>query len=135
MKVVLDTNIFLSGLMLPESQPGKILSAWRSSAFELVLSEAMLIEITRVLAYPKIRKRIHWSDEAIDHFISLLRFNAEIVNIDGVDAVVPRDADDAPVLAALIAADADYLVSGDQDLLCLKEQYSIETVADFVKRL
>jgi len=135
MKVVLDTNIFLSGLMLPESQPGKILSAWRSSAFELVLSEPMFIEITRVLAYPKIRKRIEWSDEEIDHFVSLLRFNAEIVNIEGIDAVVPRDADDAPVLAALIASQADCLVSGDQDLLCLKEQYSIETVAEFVKRL
>jgi len=135
MKVVLDTNIFLSGLMLPESQPGKILSAWRSAAFELVLSEPMLAEIARVLAYPKIRKRIDWSDEEIEHFISLLRFNAEIVNIDGVDAVVPRDADDAPVLAALIASHADCLVSGDQDLLSLKEHYAIETVAEFVRRL
>jgi len=135
MKVVLDTNIFLSGLMLPESQPGKILSAWRSSAFELVLSEPMLIEITRVLAYPKIRKRIGWSDEEIEQFVSLLRFNAEIVNIDGVDAVVPRDADDTPVLAALIASHADCLVSGDQDLLSLKEHYAIETVAEFVRRL
>ncbi len=135
MKVVLDTNIFLSGLMLPESQPGKILSAWRSSAFELVLSEPMLTEITRVLAYPKIRKRIGWSDEEIDHYILLLRFKAEIVNIDGVDAVVPRDADDAPVLAALIASHADCLVSGDQDLLSLKEDYAIETVAEFVLRL
>ena len=135
MKVVLDSNIFLSGLMLPKSQPGKILSAWRSSAFELVLSEPMLIELTRVLAYPKIRKRIAWSDEEIDHFITLLRFKATIVSIEGVDAVVPRDADDAPILAALIASDADCLVSGDQDLLCLNEQYPIETVAQFVKRL
>jgi len=126
MKVVLDSNIFLSGLMLPKSQPGKILSAWRSSAFELVLSEPMLIELTRVLAYPKIRKRIAWSDEEIDHFITLLRFKATIVSIEGVDA---------PVLAALIASDADCLVSGDQDLLCLNEQYPIETVAQFVKRL
>jgi len=135
MKVILDTNIFLSGLMLPESQPGKILSAWQRSAFDLVLSEPMLTEITRVLAYPKIRKRIDWSDEEIDHYISLLRFKAEIVNIDDVDAVVPRDADDAPVLAALIASHADCLVSGDQDLLSLKESYAIETVAEFVLRL
>jgi len=49
--------------------------------------------------------------------------------------VVPRDADDAPVLAALIASHSDCLVSGDQDLLCLKEHYPIETVAEFVKRL
>ncbi len=135
MKVVLDTNVFLSGLMLPDSQPGKILSAWRNSSFELVLSEPMLTEIARVLAYPKIRKRIDWSDEEIDHFVSLLRFNAELINIEGIDAVVPRDKYDAPVLAALIASHADFLVSGDQDLLSLKEQYSIETVAEFAKRL
>jgi len=135
MKVVLDTNIFLSGLMLPDSQPGKILAAWRSSAFDLVLSEPMLTEVSRVLAYPKIRKRIAWTDVEIEHFISLLRFHAEIVDIEGVDAVVPRDADDAPVLAALIASHADCLVSGDQDLLVLKEHYAIETVSEFMRRL
>jgi len=135
MKVVLDNNIFLSGLMLPDSQPGKILAAWRSSAFDLVLSEPMLTEVSRVLAYPKIRKRIAWTDVEIEHFISLLRFHAEIVNIEGVDAVVPRDADDAPVLAALIASHADCLVSGDQDLLVLKEHYAIETVSEFMRRL
>jgi len=49
--------------------------------------------------------------------------------------VVPRDTDDAPVLAALIASHADCLVSWDQDLLCLKERYAIEPVAEFVRRL
>jgi len=87
------------------------------------------------LAYPKIRKRIAWSDDEIEHFISLLRFHAEIVNIEGVDAVVSRDVDDAPVLAALLASHADCLVSGDQDLLLLKEGYAIETVAEFMRRL
>jgi len=47
-------------------------------------------------------------------------------------SAVRRDANDAPVLAALIASSADCLVSCDQDL---KEQYSIETVAEFVQRL
>jgi len=135
MKVVLDTNIFLSGLMLPESVPGKIISAWRSSSFELVLSEPMLTEISRVLAYPKIRKRIAWSDDDIEHFISLLRFRVEIVDIQDTHAVVPRDPNDAPVLAALIASGADYLVSGDKDLLELRNAYAIETAADFARRL
>jgi len=49
------------GLMLPEGITGKIVLAWRSSSFELVLSEPMLTEISRVLAYPKIRKHIAWS--------------------------------------------------------------------------
>jgi len=135
MKVVLDTNIFLSGLMLPESIPGKIISAWRSSSFELALSEPMLIEIARVLAYPKIRKRIGWSDKSIEEFTTLLRFRAEIVDIRHIHAVVPRDSDDTPVLAAFIASGADYLVSGDQDLLELQNDYAIETAAAFARRL
>ncbi|MBL4775959.1 MAG: putative toxin-antitoxin system toxin component, PIN family [Mariprofundus sp.] len=121
--------------MLPKSIPGNIISAWKNSSFELVLSEPMLVEIVRVLAYPKIRKRIGWSDEAIDQFIVLLRFRAELVDIKNIHAVVPRDPDDAPVLAAFIASDADYLVSGDQDLLELQNDYAIETAADFAQRL
>lgn len=135
MKVVLDTNIFSSGLMLPESIPGKIISAWRSSSFELALSEPMLTEISGVLAYPKIRKRIAWSDETIEHFIALLCFRAEIVDIQNTSAVVPRDPDDAPVLAAFIASGADCLVSGDQDLFELRDDYAIETAAEFIRRL
>jgi len=135
MKVVLDTNIFLSGLMLPESIPGKIIAAWRSSSFELVLSELMLNEISRVLAYPKIRQRIGWTDEEIEHFVMLLRFRADVVEIQHIQAVVPRDPDDAPVLATFIASGADYLVSGDQDLLELRNDYAIETAAEFCRRL
>lgn len=60
MKVVIDTNILLSGLMLPSSIPGRIMQAWRDNRFELVLSQFQLDEIGRVLAYPKIRKRLQW---------------------------------------------------------------------------
>jgi len=135
MKVVLDTNIFLSGLMLANSLPGKILSEWHSSSFALVFSEPMLLELARVLAYPEIRKRIDWTDEDIQRFISLLRFRAEVVDIEATHAVVPRDADDAPVLAALIASEADILVSCDEDLLDLRNDYAIETTAEFCRRL
>jgi len=135
MKVVLDTNIFLSGLMLPDSVPGRTVSAWHASSFDLVFSEPMLLELTRVLAYPKVRRRIGWTDEDIERFVALLRFRAEVVNIETTHAVVPRDSNDAPVLAALIASGADILVSGDQDLLALRNDYAIETAAEFCRRL
>jgi len=132
MKAVLDSNIFLSGLMFPKSVPGKILTAWHHAQFDLVLSEPMLDEITRVLAYPKIRKHLAWSDETIEQFVTLLRFQAEIVDIRGIIAIVPHDADDNPILATLIASCADCLVSGDSDLLELRNEYAIETAAEFV---
>jgi len=135
MKVVLDTNIFLSGLILPESVPGRIVAAWHAPSFDLVFSEPMLVELARVLTYPKIRKRIGWTDNDIERFVSLLRFRAEVVNIETTHAVVPRDADDAPILATLIASGADILVSGDQDLLDLRDDYAIESAAEFCHRL
>ena len=57
MRVVLDTNILVSGLMLPESVPGKIVAAWRGAQFELVLSEPMLDGIGGGLSYPGVPAR------------------------------------------------------------------------------
>ncbi len=121
MKVVLDTNVLVSGLMLPDSVPGRIVAAWRSAQFELAMLEPLLDEIGRVLSYPKIQGR--------------LRFKADIVDIAIEKASVPRDPGDDPVLATLLAADADCLVSGDSDLLALRDRFPIQTPAEFVRRL
>ena len=64
MKVILDTNVLVSGLMFPDSIPGIAVAAWREGRFDLVVPLAQLEEIGRVLAYPKIRKILRWDDEA-----------------------------------------------------------------------
>ena len=120
--------------MLPDSIPGKIVGAWRKRNFSLVLSEPMLIEIARVLAYPKIKKRINWDDETIANFIVLLRFEAELVNTLGVEANVPADPNDNHLLAALMASKADWLITGDGDFDELIGQYPIITPGEFVRR-
>lgn len=135
MKVVLDTNVLLSGLMKPDGVPGKIVRAWRAAQFDLVLSEAMLDEIGRALAYPKIRRRLNWDQETISRYLLLLRFKVEVVDIGGVTAEVPDDPHDAPVLATLIAGGGSFLVTGDSDLLALRGRYPIITPVEFAKRL
>jgi uncharacterized protein len=134
-KVVLDTNVLVSGLMLPDSVSGRIVAAWRGAQFELVLSESLLDEIGRVLSYPKIQGRLRWGQDEIARFLLLLRFKADIVDITGEKASVPRDPGDDPVLATLLAADADCLVSGDGDLLAMRDRFPIQTPAEFVRRL
>lgn len=124
----------MSGLMLPDSIPGKIVSAWRKRNFSLVLSEPILIEIARVLAYPKIKKRMNWDDETISNFIVLLRFETELVSTLGVEANVPADPNDNHLLATLIASKADWLITGDSDFDELTGQYSIITPGEFVRR-
>ncbi len=135
MQVVFDTNVFVSGLLLPDSVPGRIVAAWREGQFGLVISEPMLAEIGRVLAYPKIRKRLGWDDKTIANYLLLLRFEAKIVSIAAVAANVPRDANDNMVLATLLADKAEFLVTGDEDLLALAGEYPIITPADFARRI
>jgi len=134
-KVVLDTNVLVFGLMLPDSVPGRIVAAWRGAQFELAMSEPLLEEIGRVLSYPKIQGRLRWGQDEIARFLLLLRFKADIVDITGEKTGVPRDPGDDPVLATLLAADADCLVSGDSDLLALRDRFPIQTPAEFVRRL
>ena len=101
----------------------------------MVLTEPMLSEISSVLSYPKIRKRIAWNDDTISRYLTLLRFEAEIADIRHTKAHVPRDAKDNMVLATLIASKADCLVTGDVDLLTLADTYPIISPADFVGRI
>lgn len=134
MKIVLDTNVLLSGLMAPEGAPGRIVKAWFDARFDVVMSVEQLGEIARTLGYPKIRRRLAWDEQRIEQFIRQLYIRAEV--IEALASVeVPRDPKDAPILATLISAGADVLVSGDRDLLELRGEYPIQTPAEFVRRL
>jgi len=134
-KVVLDTNVLVPGLMLPDSVPGRIVAAWRGAQCELAMSDPPLDEIGRVLSYPKIQGRLRWGQDEIARFLLLLRFKADVVDIAGEKASVPRDPGDDPVLATLLAAGADCLVSGDSDLLAMRDRFPIQAPAEFVRRL
>lgn len=135
MKIVLDSNVLLSGLAAPNSTPGRIISAWDNHNFDIVTCEFQLAEIARVIAYPRVKRLLRWDEPEIQAFIRQLCLRVEIVDISDVDVQVPTDPDDSPILATLIAANADCLVSGDKDLLALREDYCIESPAEFVLRL
>ena len=135
MRVVLDTNILVSGLMHPEGTPGKIVAAWSEARFDVVSSREQLGEIGRVLAYPKIRRVLNWNDSRIERFVHRLYLRVEVVEPTPAAMEQPRDPDDAPILGALLAAAADLLVTGDRDLLALRDRYPIETPAEFVRRI
>jgi uncharacterized protein len=76
-----------------------------------------------------------WSDARIESFVRQLVLRVEVVEIAGMAAAVPKDPNDAPILATLVASCADVLVTGDSDLLALRERYRIETPAEFARRL
>ncbi len=71
----------------------------------------------------------------IDCFVSLLRFRTTVVDVRGFAASVPSDPGDDFVLATLLAGNADWLVSGDQDLLAMAEAHPILSPTAFVDRV
>jgi putative PIN family toxin of toxin-antitoxin system len=134
-KVVLDTNVLLSGLMAPEGTPGRILAAWSEARFDVVMSLDQLAEIGRVLGCPKIHRKLKWNEQRIEQFLRQLYIRAEVIELHSTSVEVPRDSKDVPILATLVASGADVLVSGDRDLLELRGEHPIQTPAEFVRRL
>ena len=133
LRIVLDTNVLLSGIAYPASLPGKILSAWRHGSVEVVLSTFILDELRRVL--PRLTSRHGLTLAEIDDLVDGLSILAEI--IDPSTTVDPelRDINDQPVLGTLLSAlngaGTDYLITGDKDLLVLADRYPILAPAAF----
>jgi putative PIN family toxin of toxin-antitoxin system len=128
---VLDTNVLVSGLAYPASVPGRIVGAWQRGGLDVVLSKYILEEMVRVL--PRL-SRIKLSPAAIRDLADSFLFLAEIVEPSGVVEEALRDTADKAVLGTLLAAQADYLISGDKDLLALAGRYPIVTPLAFWER-
>lgn len=131
MRVVIDTNLWLSGLMLPTSAPGLLVRAVVAGEIVAVTIEPLLQEIGAALHYPKVRKRIALTDEQLRRFLTELRYVMEVFDIASVVAEVPKDRRGEFILATSIASGPDYLVRGDSDLADLRAQFAILTAREF----
>jgi putative PIN family toxin of toxin-antitoxin system len=131
LRVVLDTNVLVSGLAYPGSVPGHIVSVWRQGGLDVALSRYILDEMSRVL--PRLN-RIQLSAGEIRDLVDSFMFLADIVEPDGGRDASLRDPADQQVLGTFLASKADYLITGDKDLLALAEKYPIVTPAVFWER-
>ena len=136
LRVVLDTNVLLSGLAYPASVPGRIVAAWRYGSIDVVLSSFILDELRRVL--PKLASRHGLSNQEIDDLVDILAIQAELVEPQPVSDDIVRDEADLPVRGTLLAGtqggSLDYLITGDKDLLALADIQPIVTPAEFWSR-
>lgn len=131
LRVVLDTNVLVSGLAYPASVPGRIVGVWRQGGLDVVLSRYILDELARVL--PRLT-RLRLTASEIRDLVESLMFLADVVEPDACTDADLRDAADQQVLGTLLAARADYLITGDKDLLALGERYPIVSPAEFWER-
>ena len=114
MKVVLDTNVVVSGVFFG-GVPGRILSAWSAGTFTLVLSPAVLEEYRRV--GHELGRQHADVNKTFEPVLTLIAMHAMIVDAAPLAEPVSEDLDDDKFLAAAVASQTRLLVSGDRHLL------------------
>lgn len=129
LRAVLDSNVIVSGVISSKGAPSSLLTAWRERQWVLVICPARLSEVQRVLSLPKITKAYGLTSDDIRGVIRLLKSRALVVPGNVTIARTARDPEDDHVLACAVEGYADYVVSGDQDLLSLDRFRSIPIVS------
>lgn len=126
MRVVLDTNVVVSGVFFG-GIPGRVLTAWTSGQFALVLSPAILDEYRRV--GQELGRRHPALSATFEPLLTLVALNATIVDAPALSDPVSVDPDDDKFLAAALAAHAAIIVSGDRDLLDVSGWHDIAVLS------
>ncbi len=128
MDIVLDTNVVVSAAINPNGTPAAIVAAWQGRSFIWVVSEPMLVELDHTLHSPRLRSLIKWNRDQIAEFMEEAREFARIVAPTRIIEVIKDDPDDNRVLEAAVEGAVDYIVSGDRDLLGLREYANITII-------
>ncbi len=126
-RLVLDTNTVISGLLW-QGPPGRLIDAAQSKSITLCTSVSLLAELRGVLAREKfagqLQARALNVSEVFDGYAAL----AMIVAPAGIASIVTKDPTDDAVLACALAAQADFIVSGDPHLRNLKTYHTIPII-------
>jgi putative PIN family toxin of toxin-antitoxin system len=122
-RVVLDTNTLVSGVISAGGPPRQLLNGARTQAFEMCSSAVLLAELFDVLAREKFAVRLAQAGLSPLIIVSELRRMAYLVAPAEVPRVIENDPDDDHVIACAVAARADLIVSGDRHLHSLGGQH------------
>lgn len=120
-KTVIDTNILISSTIAPKGKPNQIIEAWKEGLFFLVISDQILKEVQDVAKRERLINKYRLFPERINRLIESLKVGAEktIQISEQKQSVSSRDPKDNKLLACALGGKADFLVSGDEDLLVL----------------
>ncbi|MPZ36390.1 MAG: putative toxin-antitoxin system toxin component, PIN family [Rhodospirillales bacterium] len=127
MRVVIDTNVLVSGLLW-HGAPHALIEQAREGRFTIVSSSRLLDELAEVVGRRKFRSILLRSKADPQRMLRELRRLTEVVEAPSLTLPVSRDSDDDAVLAVATTAGADLIVSGDDDLLTLVSYNGIPIV-------
>lgn len=123
LKVVIDTNVFVSGLLTEGGNPSIVIKAWkRTQKYQIFVTEEIIQEILRVM------KRLKVDADIIKDWDKTIREKAiQVAPVRKIE-VIKEDSQDNKFLECAIGSHADYIVSGDRHLKKLNEFEGIKIV-------
>ena len=129
LRVVVDTNVLISGLFgITDSPSSQILKAIRSQKIILVTSPIILEEVGDVINRGRIVKLTKMTTDERTDFIDKLIERSDVTAGKQLSQIVGRDVKDDKFLACAVEAKTDYIITGDKDLLVIKEYAGIKIV-------
>jgi putative PIN family toxin of toxin-antitoxin system len=139
---LVDTNVWISGLINPQDYPARLKDAWLDGKFQVVVSVALLDELTDVLSRPRIRDKYRLKAEDIREFLRLIAEKSITVTTTG-SLRLCRDPDDDLMLETALNGNAKFAVSRDDDLKrdqelisrMLEQGIEVLSVQRFLERL
>lgn len=136
MFIVADTNTVLSGLLW-QGPPRRLIDLARARAITLCTSSILVAELAEVIGRGKFAQRVRAAGLSAAELVQDYRRLAQLIEPQLLPTPISRDADDDHVLACALAAQVEFIVSGDADLLDLKTHQGmpIITTAEALRRI
>lgn len=128
MRVVLDTNVVVSALLWGGT-PERLIELAGEGSLECFTSELLLCELAGILGRAKFAAKLRQRNLSADEIVARYREIAETVEAAPIEEAALRDPDDAAVLACALAARAEAIVSGDDDLHALGNYHGISVLS------
>jgi len=125
MIVVFDTNVVISALLSPKGSPAKLIDLWELETFDLATSLQLLDELERALEYEHVKKYFKQPQEKISALLKRIKTVGIIVDPQFELDVIGDDPDDNQVLECAVAANASYIISGDDHVIGLENYQGI----------
>jgi len=123
MKIVLDTNVLISGIFF-SGPPYQILKAWQEGKIQIAVSKDILIEYHRVAEELSAK----FPNVEISQILELLTIHSEMVNTQGLEVSVCEDPDDNMFISCALGSKSRIIVSGDKHLLKISGYQKIEVL-------
>jgi putative PIN family toxin of toxin-antitoxin system len=128
-RVVLDANVVISRFLTPERVSARVYRKWEAGLFDVVATNRIVTEFAKVLCDERLMRQHRMNADAVEQVLNDIR--SAVIFVDDREIVVPalRDPHDVMFVQCGIDGSVDYLITGDRDLLDLRDSLRIPIIS------